>query len=793
MSTLFLLSSAIVFAVGLYHFINGVILGHSDRPTHESAFHFTILMFISAFLYHLEQNKLVALFDALQMVGANKDYEAPNVNGLAGSVAGIYGLLLYVFAPASTAILIVAYLSEFFSPLLVRMWTCRCDAFVFSQLDSRSLRLAQSIREQYREQRLIGRRHRLEAGHGPAHTRYPCIVFSSVDSSFEKDVSAKARGLGAICTARDVEDILSWCSARTLCTVFLSSQSETENISRAQRIKESAKTLEGRFDVFLQTSLRNAEALLLPETSLKVGTTRSNVIVRGFNETRELVNYILEAYPLFLVSNPRSPWKPCDKRGAQNRLRDLYCREKRHIVIVGAGNLGFEFATSAVWASRIDGINTCIDVIDYSSLCQENACISTAEERFRASSPGIASRICKRWSMEAKRQDECYDLHFSCMDVASDSYVNFLTDSAETITYVFVALENDLLAAKVAMRTRQILERALIARLGKEAEHTRQDYLNANRPLIVAVIEDNELADIIANAKSENQSYDIVCIRESIAQPDYSDLLKLKSAHREYDRQSNRANAIHRKYRLFAWLRNSYLGNHGIEKLDDEQFFRIAQEIDWTTQPSDDWEALRMFEQYRLTEEDLALLKTHLYPNAKQSDCASCTDTFTVKTMGSDKGNDARLARLKTRTYPLDEHGAVHDGKTSREWLLRMEHARWNAYIRAEGFEAASLEEVTVLFDTGQTSSGDKLHRSNLAGLHPCLVPFDELKGVTVNLQALYQEVDPERALLDMRLLDDRYVGFKSVQNEQDAIDYLDLLSPAKIEENDAESIGKEG
>lgn len=52
---------------------------------------------------------------------------------------------------------------------------------------------------------------------------------------------------------------------------------------------------------------------------------------------------------------------------------------------------------------------------------------------------------------------------------------------------------------------------------------------------------------------------------------------------------------------------------------------------------------------------------------------------------------------------------AVEERSEEEKWILRnLEHRRWNAYIRSEGFTYAPI-------------------RNNLAKTHPCLVPFDQL------------------------------------------------------------------
>ena len=69
-----------------------------------------------------------------------------------------------------------------------------------------------------------------------------------------------------------------------------------------------------------------------------------------------------------------------------------------------------------------------------------------------------------------------------------------------------------------------------------------------------------------------------------------------------------------------------------------------------------------------------------------------------------------------------------------------MEHARWNAYMLAEGYEKASLDEVRMFFGTqnlDQVGNGH-LHHDDFALLHPCITTFEELDELDDPLEQLY-------------------------------------------------------
>ena len=65
-----------------------------------------------------------------------------------------------------------------------------------------------------------------------------------------------------------------------------------------------------------------------------------------------------------------------------------------------------------------------------------------------------------------------------------------------------------------------------------------------------------------------------------------------------------------------------------------------------------------------------------------------------------------------------------------------MEHERWNAYLWAEGFLAATIDEVGTFFNTCQK---EERHRLNGANLHPCLISYDDLESLDGPIDALYE------------------------------------------------------
>ena len=743
--SLLLLLSAFV------HLVRRTRLSQRGFPRAYDVLLFAALIFGAAYAFELGQvgqgSLLVPFYHVIQIAGGDRDVEAvilPEAQPLR-DILRIYSEVLYVITPMATLLTIVSYLFELLTVPQLRLLSLSRDVVVLSQLDERSLRMARSICGYYA-------RDEVPAGDAFARTsRRACIVFAGVDREQERELAGAAFDFGAICTSLDVKDILGNCAHRHLRTIILSAQDEVRNIAEAKALAEQLRracAAAETYRIIAVTSLRNSETVLIPEPSQDLSGTQAtalpkNLVLRSFDPTRALVEQIVDRYPIFLKSNPHSSWDALAQRKGvavgPRRLDDLYVGDQRHVVVVGAGTAGMEFVGSALWASRIDGVHTRIDVLDREP-DPTHPTATMAEARFAALAPEVMRQRASAADVTRDAEgdaytDESYDLAFTMLDAQTQAYADFIVAHAATISYVLIALGSDPANIKAALRTRQLLERELVRRSGG-----REAYLSAPRPLIIAVVENDELADIVEGATSEGQPYDIVCAGRLDEVCSYENLLGVVGERRrEYDRRSDRANRTHRKYRLFAYLRNLRLGRHGLPALEEPQFERLAGGIDWTSDPAG-WplgqggEAVAAYNAYRLTER---------------------------AAVQANEGRDAGEAPVEVMSHALDADAArAGDGKPSREWLLRMEHERWNAYIRAEGFELALPSETATLFDTGQLAGGAKLHRSNLAALHPCLVPFDALAELDEPIAELYEQADKPGTLhTTFQLQDDEYIG----------------------------------
>lgn len=121
-------------------------------------------------------------------------------------------------------------------------------------------------------------------------------------------------------------------------------------------------------------------------------------------------------------------------------------------------------------------------------------------------------------------------------------------------------------------------------------------------------------------------------------------------------------------------------------------------------------------------------LKLHLYLGYKEKEFDE-----------AEYNRKASIATALHAEYKIRSVGGT-DYKDYAQYLLnpdhmdrqkRVEHDRWNAYTRADGFVSASLDEAK------EYMVHIKHHKNNLAKKHACLIPFDDLDPLTELVQPL--------------------------------------------------------
>ena len=353
----------------------------------------------------------------------------------------------------------------------------------------------------------------------------------------------------------------------------------------------------------------------------------------------------------------------------------LYAQGNRRIVIIGHNNLCYEFLKGALWCGRAKGLTMSIELIDASA--------QTLSQQLAFDCPELHHLAGTE-----------YDVGFYNIEPLSEQLARHLSKRALDITYVLVSLDDDLEGIRVAKRVREILEQERIDSPGTTPQ-----------PLVFVRVEDTLLAATLAKAQApKGQSYGLTAVgsRESLL---------------------SYGNVFYPSLEM--WARNLNRAYWGYFDLPEGQ-----ERTDLDAMASAAYEKL----EYNRTSSmaSAIFLKYDLYSFCQTIAWGECSAL-----------PPQDLPSAKDWQLPLDDpaFSKVIDAynayvqKGDCEWLQRLEHERWNAYVRTLGFRQASEDEYRAFYPR------TKCDQDQLARLHICLVPYDELDQV----DAMVERVEGKR------------------------------------------------
>lgn len=653
-----------------------------------------------------------SLFRTLRLFGAAgggsvikemlPQYFSPSV----GWLYALHNSLARLAAPldALTGIFIVA--SKLLGASGMRFWSAHRDTFVFSHLTSYSLDIAKSIVAHYRVTSDQGESERC------------LIAFAGTAGMDSTSLFKDAISNHMICIDQSVGTVMRYVKNSTCRRVFIfSDDNEVTNLHDGIAFMRSlirhksaheSKFQDRKPEVFIFSTTPTAESFIDAASgdavSIKDGHAEPLAIVRRVDMSHSTVDSILWNMPVFLVEKP-------DESHPVKADHHFYQLKHRHVAIVGAGSIGYEFLKDALWCSQIGDVSFTFDVIDMPNTNPISQGIASIKAEFELDAPEIMS-------LNGDDPSDEYHINFLGIDVLSGAYVDYLRANRDTLTYILISLGNDIINAKVARRTREILEQGRF-----EANKPEE---RVDRPLICAVIRDNQLADAVKNMTTARAvNYEIVPVGTQGALASYNNLFRPeldrmgRNVNRaywgcydggmstqdakslcqqadagyerlEYNRRSSRASAIHLKYSLFAFVRRVAL---------QEQAETFPYAI-----PTTAWQG--------------SLTRGH-------------------------KNTDPALVAA------IDDYQTyLERGHDETRWLSAMEHDRWAAYMRIEGYESADEHEFKAFFDETREN------QNRLSKQHVCLIPFDDLTAASAFAYPLTQK----RSDRDYEHLDDEIV-----------------------------------
>ena len=353
---------------------------------------------------------IMSVHNTIRLFIVDGDFDIINnfTSTLPLSIAGVYSIyasIIFVITPFFT----FGFVLTFFQGVLAYerfVMGFFKDVYVFSELNTESLSLAQSLKEN--DQKRL-------------------IVFTDVYVKDENtyELQEKASQLNAICMKKDILEInFNRHSRNKEIKFFIIGDDDKENINHmiklAEKYGDKKKTWLYQFTDNIETHL-----------SLSMICTKE-MKVRCVRQEQALINRILyeDGHRLF-----------------ENAVRVNDKEKIISIVIVGMGKFGINMLKSLAWFGQMDGYKIQLDVFDKDSL---------AEDRFKGLCPELMSD--KRNGISEEGEAE-YRINI---------HSGVFTDTKEFadeimrlpyISYAFVALGTDNENIKAALNLRMIFER----------------------------------------------------------------------------------------------------------------------------------------------------------------------------------------------------------------------------------------------------------------------------------------------------------------------------------------------
>ncbi len=489
-------------------------------------------MFAGAPLWEqIEKSLTIGMHHAIRLFVIDSDFEiiqdaAATMVPAAGTVFSVFATVLYIVAPLLT----FGFVLSFFKNISAYWrYVCRyfSDVYVFSELNERSLALAESLlrnNEEARKNKKSGK------------VRGRVIMFADVFEKNEEesyDLVEKARTLGGICFKKDITSInLKFHSKNTKLMFFAIGDDETENIQQTFTLM---KAYENRDNTMIYLFSNRVEGELIMTAAKQEG----GVKVRRINDVRSLVYRTLYDMEMGVIA--------AREAGKEPEGGDLFTSAKRMpdgsrqigAVLLGCGMHGTEMLKTLSWFCQMDGYRVSIDAFDRDE---------KAKSRFSALCPELMHPNYNGVYVDGEAQ-YFIDIHGG-IDVDTIEFIDEIKKLTDT-TYVFISLGRDDLNVKAAITLRTVFEQMHI------------------HPIIHAVVTDSDIKkNLMGVSNHKGKSYDItmvgdletmyseeVVLSSELERKAYKDHIKggypeAAFWNYEYNYRSSIASALHIKARI---------------------------------------------------------------------------------------------------------------------------------------------------------------------------------------------------------------------------------------------------
>lgn len=550
-----------------------------------------ILLFIPIYLNTFKENEcgifetiLLSIHNVIRLfiVDGEFNFITDNLNGASGWLFKAYSgffAVLFVLAPLLTFSFVLSFLKNV-SAYKKYVTHYNSDVFIFSELNEKSLALAESLSQKEADRLLV----------------FTDVFGKEEEKNYE--MIEKAKELGAICFKKDIVTVdFTFHSKNSALNFFTIGEDQSENINQALKLIANLKYRENT-NLYVFSTQVEAEMLLCnafnkpPEKKAQEAEAQVQqepplkIKVRRINEVQSLIS--------------RTLYEDGYDKIFQSAYEDDNGIKKISALVVGMGEHGTEMVKALSWFCQMDGYQAEINAFDVSKY---------AEERFVSLCPELMDpQYNGKFDIDGEAKYKI-TVH-SEVDIDTKAFDDTLSNLPH-ITYVFVALGNDEknIATAIKLRT-------LFLRLGYS-------------PVIQAVIYNTDKKEALSDITNfKGQSYKIDFIGDMKAS--YSEAVILHS---------------------------------------DVEEAALQRHLKWGTE-DDFWK----------------------YDYNYKSSIASAIHRKMKIACGIPGAEKAVQERTEAELWPL----------------RKLEHCRWNAYMRSEGYCYAEK-------------------RNDLAKCHPCLIPFDEL------------------------------------------------------------------
>ena len=610
---------------------------------------------------------LLASYKSLRMFVMGVSFDellkiVPAKETISRAVFSLYTVALYFTAPALMVGNVLSIFRDFTGGLYLRYF-CRRRIFVMSDLNPQSLALAESIAQAEEADK-------------------DWIVFCSVSTKEEKQQHTmfREKHINAICLKKDVCH-LKFRKKGEQITYFLIGGNETENTTLAKRLHEKLKNTPRKTAVRVFSADPITEYILdtLPYGDNVVSEKFEQLVTEAAEKSEFLPDLekdfhkLLGNYSIRPVNHVELLVWDVLKGDSRKQLSEILNsgQDTVSITILGMGRYGVQFLKTAVWFYQRSGTRVEFNIFDIGGKNGDPM------QRLKQECPGLIKN-----NPSTEDGDACYNIRFFDMDCFSfdvDEQPVAVQKRMERTDLVFIALGNDDADARAAKAMQTVF-----ARIAAKAKTTV--------PFIYAVVHDKEKAANlnaaeIAVAGAEKRRLWYVGTQSNCYT--YQKLIC------DMEKEEKQAFRYH-----LEWVKNQYQLRKCYEAAQNQDTscedlaacLAFKEELDQELQGKElKWGDADYFKDEdgnvdynRLPE--LSLLKAEV----KKYICGSYFRNSSIA-----KAVHKNALAQWEKNPKCEGHSPVCNCEHCISSRIT-EHMRWNAYMRAQGYQRGSLKDTTA-------------------------------------------------------------------------------------------------